>query len=258
MNNRTIRDKPAIAIILLALAVGTTGVSGCAALVQSCRYPGYAIKNLVVEAHATFHHDESIHKRLTRAESYLRRYGGAHRCEVTASDVFAETSTSLRKELSRSEMRKASEEKARAEREAREARARIEAETRRREEIDQTARRMGLAGVIFGRSLTDALNAILAGRVTLEEAIPFAVEMAPIDGRFRSFQVANDLALFASDTTNAFVLLRGSRERLIQGAPLRTTKLGEEWVPLRAVIVDVSEYETVSGTTNQAFVIETW
>lgn len=119
-------------------------------------------------------------------------------------------------------------------------------------EVVMLAKKYKIRDVIFDVGLTDVINSLLAGEITLSSLKRVAIELDDRkDASLAAFQVPKfGEALYGSDYTDAVIWLKDYRETLFQHAPL--TVIRNHYVTIESV----KNYQTLLGS-NQAILIKT-
>lgn len=138
---------------------------------------------------------------------------------------------------------------------ARDKRAQIDAaaaaERERRSGLLAEAAKAGHRGVVFDQSVTDVLEAIVAGDLTVEEMKDTVLEVDAVeDYHFVALQALGEgSAIFAGRYDLPVIMLRKYGTTVVEGSALPTMR------NRCVVLVGLTTYRTIVGT-RQAFVIE--
>ena len=115
----------------------------------------------------------------------------------------------------------------------------------------QQARAAGFTGVVFGKSLTDVLDEVVANAVPAREVAKVAIELGYKDKGFMATQILQPgTALFFSDYTHAKILLNIPGASIYEGTSLASLDLDV------VRVAGVTQYTSVAGARVQAFRIE--
>jgi hypothetical protein len=120
-----------------------------------------------------------------------------------------------------------------------------------RAEVSALATKHGYDGVIFDRSLTEVIQALLSGELKLTDTRGWVIEIdRGEDSGFTALQILGQgSALYTSDATDAVLILREYGDQLLEHSPL--TAIENHYVTIKGV----TRYSTLLGP-RQAFLIE--